>query len=390
MLFFWIVNLYQSLVATTTCFGLLMLSSAVDWLNFRDIFGNDKFLFIHIIFLVNVAMAITEYHLPKGKYSYNTFKNIEKEVFNSQGLFKFLGALFFVFGTFFFIRYATVDYHQYNAIVYKDKWIIRLVAVSCCSIMYFAAKKKYLTVAYFLFIFGVVTINSTVRQVFFIPLLPLAVLYLSYFWKKNYLFKTFAVFLVPAFCAILLFGLFMNSSKFSDATMLPDAELTPMAINTLGYYDFERDGYLTFTSVESFIWGLTAPLQIPLKYIGITFDPPLSLPHMTAALMRGDTSLDSTVGEWHCPATIYLDFYVSWGWYFPIAVIIVYYLLTKGFSYINRSGILTVLFSYQLMNFIYFFIRGAVDTAAGTLAFPALYLFIIATVYKGNIKYLYK
>ncbi len=391
MLFFWIVNLYQSLVATTTCLAMLSSTYSDSWFEYKILFNNNTFLFIHIVFIVNIIFALTELFIPKAKFSYDTYTKLPYIVKKHSPLFKFLGVCFFVSGTIFFFLYYSLSYDAYQDVVYNNnKWVYWLVMVSSCSIFYFAAKKKYILVAYLLFLFGAVALNTTVRQVFFIPMLPLAALYLSNFWKIGFSFKKFSFFVVPAFVVVLLFGLLMNSSKFSNATMLPDAELTPMAINTLNTYDFKHDGYLTFTTFGDFIFGITSPIRLALQYIGITFEKPLALPHITAALMMGDKNLDATVGEWHCPATIYLDFYVSWGWFFPIAVFFAYYIIVWAFKFINKSRTLTILMSFQLMNFIYFFIRGAVDTAAGTLAFPALYLLIILFIYKGNLSFLYK
>ena len=383
MLFFWMINMYQSLMAATISFGYLQESTDELWKIQLDLLNNSPACFIHIIFLCNLSFSLVEYYLKQktNQYSYDFSQSSFEQIENNHLLFKVLLLVFFVSGGLYFLTYVNMDYSSFNRIAYNsNKFITRLMQVSSCVVFYLVYKRKWFLLGYFFMLFMVLSMRTTVRSLLYIVMLPTLTYYLMQYWQKGLDFKRFAKVTLLLFFLGIGVGVYMSFDKMGGVIMLPDAELSTLALNALNKYNFEMDGYRTFDTIINFFHGLLGPFMGILATFGLNFENPVSFSYVSAALMKGETDLTATVGEWHCPSTIYLDFYVSWGWAFPIFCVLNYFLFVYVFRWINKRPILVVLLSYQLMLFLYFFIRGAVDTASGTLSYPLIYIMIIYSV----------
>ena len=388
MLFFWIINMYKSVMASTICLGI-MKDGGSDL--FKVVIGdmnNLTAIFIHIIFICNVSFFVTEFYLrKKTKFNYlfdrDTFLSIDA----NEKLFIVLLLVFVISGTMYFLTYMNADYSTFNKVAYNsNKMIARSMQVSSCVMFYLAYKKKWTPFSYFCILFLVLSMRTTVRSLLYVVMLPSLTYYLIQYWKNGKDFKQFARLTIPLFAVAIFFGIWMSFDKMGGKIILPDAELTPLALNALSRYSFEVDGYRTFDTFINFAYGLLAPFMGILGTFGLDFKNPLSFSYVSAALMKGEADLGATVGEWHCPSTIYLDFYISWGWFFPIFCVLVYFLFVYILQFINKRPIMVVLLSYQLMLFLYFYIRGAVDTASGTLSYPLIYLTFIYIVFSNKTR----
>lgn len=380
MLFFWVINMYQSIMAAIISFGFIMDRSEDFWKLDFDFANNTPACFIHIIFLCNIAFSLVEHYLIKktNQFSYDFGQKSFNQIDENHALFKVLLLIFFVSGGLYFLTYVNMDYSTFNRVAYSsNKLITRLMQVSSCVVFYLAYKRKWYLLGYFFMLFLVLSMRTTVRSLLYIVLLPAATYYLMQYWQKELDFKHFARITLPLFLIGIGLGVYMSFDKMGGVIMLPDAELSTLALNALNKYNFETDGFRTFDTIINFFYGLLGPFMGILSVFGLSFDNPVSFSYVSAALMEGEADLSATVGEWHCPSTIYLDFYVSWGWAFPIFCMLYYFIFVYVLKWVNRRPIVVALLSYQLMLFLYFFIRGAVDTASGTLSYPLIYITII-------------
>lgn len=378
LLFFWVINTYHSLLASFISLGL-MDNTAGFWTLLFDV-DISYVCFIHIIVLCNISFAFVEYYLinKTTKYYYDFGQISFRQIDENKNLFKILLLVFFISSGLYFLTYISMDYSTFNKIAYNsNKLITRFVQLSSCVIFYLAYKKKWVILTYFFLLFLMLSMHTTVRSLLYIVMLPAVTYYLMQYWQKGLEFRKFAKHALLLFFICIGLGVYMSYDKMGGVVMLPDAELSTLALNALNKYSFEIDGYRTFDTVINFFYGLLGPFMGILGTFGLSFENPLSFSYVSAALMKGEADLGATVGEWHCPSTIYLDFYVSWGWALPLFCILYYSFFVVVFRLINRRPIFVALLSYQLMLFLYFFIRGAVDTASGTLSYPLIYATII-------------
>ena len=388
MLFFWLINMYQSVMASINCLGIIKEGGSDLFEVVIGDINNPTTIFIHIIFICNASFIAAEFYLRKKTvFNYDFDRNTFLSIDANEKLFNVLFFVFIISGTIYFLTYMDADYSTFNKVAYSsNKLVARLMQVSSCVMFYLAYKKKWTPFLYFCILFLVLSMRTSVRSLLYVVMLPALTYYLIQYWMNGLEFKQFARFTIPLFIVAIFFGIWMSFDKMGGQVMLPDAELTPLALNALNTYNFEIDGYRTFDTFINFSYGLLGPFMGILGIFGLDFKNPVSFSYVSAALMKGEADLGATVGEWHCPSTIYLDFYISWGWFFPIFCVLVYYFFVYILQFVNKRPIMVVLLSYQMMLFIYFYIRGAVDTASGTLSYPLIYLTFVYVVFSNKTR----
>ncbi len=275
-----------------------------------------------------------------------------------------------------FIELRTQDYTQYINTSGQAGWAQAIFQTSSCIICYFIYKKKWwkLIVATLLVV-GMVA-STGVRSLIYFIMLPFLLYYLnSLMLNQSNPFKII-INSIPIFILVVLAVFVVNSLRFGEVR-LPETELTTISLTVL-----EQGGYpLQYAnSLMQYITRLFTPFFNALNVLGFHIVSPVSvlppsIPRLNDLYMGGYHT-----GEAHMPATIFFDFYMSYGYYGAIWGFVVFSYIILICDFVQKNMASFFVFSSVISWHLYFLIRGSCDTCVGGVSYSlwlALILFVI-------------
>ncbi|MBP5708519.1 MAG: hypothetical protein J6W61_01985, partial [Bacteroidales bacterium] len=225
--------------------------------------------------------------------------------------------------------------------------------------------------------------STGVRSLLYFVLMPTIFFILNKFlYKEDDVLKTFFK-LLPVAILVVAAVFVVNMLRF-DEVRLPEIELTDISLKVLdlGGYPLQL-----FNSLFHYLAALPVPVINMLNLFGADLPPlssflPPSIPKLNALFLSNEGA--------HFPATIFHDFYMSFGYYGSIWAFVVFSYIKLLCDFLQRNVASLFAFSSVLGWHLYFLMRGSCDTCSGGVAYSLWLALLLYLVLKASIKPLLK
>jgi len=275
-----------------------------------------------------------------------------------------------------------IDYIEYNTNNKGGGWAQCFFQLSACINFVFVYKKKYLKLFISILTVFVIIEAIQVRSFLYFPLMPVVFFYLYKNITSVSSFKKFIKSSVPIIALLLVAAIALSLTRFGEFKM-PEAELTSIAFNSIDKW-YLGDQY--FISTGHYFYRLLGPIVNMLSHFGINIESPVemfpSVPRINAMLFSGLNSVDFLENASHMPGTIFLDLYVSWGYWGGFYAVVIYFFFIKIFGWLQKDAFTLVLFSAIAGWHFYMLLRGSVDTCSSGIGYAFWMSLIIYWIFR--------
>ncbi len=326
---------------------------------------------IKVKYMLNLFLCISGFYFSDIVFNKKTALPINFKLLKSRKILFKIEMVFWISYLLTFRELSSIDYETYT----NDGgagWAQVIFMLTSGIIFYYCFCRSWWKIIIAFLMMGIIISSTGVRSLMFYIIMPIGFYYL---YTQLHTIQHFGQFLrksLPFMFVMIICIVLVEILRFGSVH-LPETELTNIALRCMDEWEWELQ---YFISVIHYFLGLFTPVNNVLMKIGIYWLDILStlmpsIPKLNALIYSGaiDTSF---IDAYHMPATIFFNFYVSWGNFACVAAFFTYCFFLKVFSAMQVNGFRIMLFSPMLGWHFYMVMRGASDTAAKGIAFPLL------------------
>ena len=367
IIFIWLVVFYYS------------ITSLVSLLN-----NGNMSIDTRTTYALNMTLCISAFLFSDFLFNRNMKKQVDfAQLKSSEMLIKVVEVIFWVSLILTYVELRVQDYETYNSSEGQAGWSQSIFqTTSCITILFLYKKQWWRFIIASLLIVGMIA-STGVRSLLYFVLMPTIFFILNKFlYKEDDVLKTFFK-LLPVAILVVAAVFVVNMLRF-DEVRLPEIELTDISLKVLdlGGYPLQL-----FNSLFHYLAALPVPVINMLNLFGADLPPlssflPPSIPKLNALFLSNEGA--------HFPATIFHDFYMSFGYYGSIWAFVVFSYIKLLCDFLQRNVASLFAFSSVLGWHLYFLMRGSCDTCSGGVAYSLWLALLLYLVLKASIKPLLK
>ena len=365
MIFVWLIIFYYSITSIVASFEYTQFS-----IHAKETYALNMCLCI-------VAFILSDFIFNKKERNQIVITDI---IDNSRIVLTIVEVVFWISLALTYVELRTQDYSTYVSREGQAGWAQCFFQSTCCIIVYFLYKRQWLKIVVSLLMVVGMIASTGVRSLLYFVALPMMLYFLNKFLFERKNFLKSAVRIVSVAILVVVAVYVVDFLRYGEIR-LPEIELTRISYDVL-----DGNGYPNqyFNSLLHYLTGFLTPIIGALNKLGANL-PSLSLilPPSIPNLNDFYTS-QYNAGEAHMPATIFHDFYMSFGYYGAIWGGIVFSYLKLLCDWFQKNGALFFAFSSLLGWHIYMFLRGAIDGASSGIAYSILISLILFFILKSR------
>lgn len=356
ILFIWVIVLYYSITL------MFAMSSDVNSLVPYN---------LKITFAGNFLLGVFAFFLSDKIFNKNAIDGVSFTFLNNEKNIRVMEVVFWISYTLTFLELRLLDYETYTNYGGAG-WAQVFFMLTSGVIFYYSYRRKWLHLVAVFLMMGVIIAATGVRSLMFYVIIPIIFYYIYITIHTIQNIGEFVWKVLPLLLLIIGSVFLVDTLRFGEVD-LPETELTNIALHCMENWDF---GLQYMNSIWHYALGLLTPVNNLLEKFGVYWLDLLqslfpSIPKLNALIYSGMVDV-SLIGAYHMPATIFYNFYMSWGNFACIAAFFTYWAILKIFNAFQKNIFRIMLFSPILGWHFYMVMRGASDTAARGIAYPLL------------------
>lgn len=395
------VDVFIILSVTVACLGIyrnfkrkhliIFLWIIIGYLNFVSLIAihsdhnslvthDAKYTFALFQFLCNAAFYLSDVMFNKKSLQ------IDKNILNVNAQFlRIYEICYWISFLLTFVELRSQDYNTYNT-GNGAGWSQVFFMLTSGIIYYFAYNRNWVKIVISAILMLLIIAVTGVRSLLYFILMPVSFYFIRKLLLEGKNFKEIAKRTIPFLVLLILSAYIVNILRFGSSE-LPEMILTDIALQGIDRWSYGEQYFMSFLY---YIIGFTGPISNMFGVLGIhiNFHDYLlmpSIPRLNAMIQANVIDASQLENASHMPATIFYDFYMSWGMYAPIAAFFVYWYFVKVFDLFQKDQIRLLFFSSILGWHFYMLLRGAVDSASSAMGYPLLLGFVVYFIYQKLI-----